>query len=147
MHSDFFLRALEEFPEDLAQNRLGTKANHVAWLAGSLVQQRYEMANSFGVTATSRAHQLFKDNQGIKDDVSYPSLQTFRDDWQAITPLLRPALLQVTDEKLDERINMGPGMEMSAYELTSFMIYREASCIGQIALWRRLLGLPAMSYM
>jgi hypothetical protein len=147
MQTDFFTRALENFPEEEAQNRLGTKANHVAWLTGSLVQQRYEMANSFGVTGTSAAHEIFRDNQGIRDDVHYPTLQSFRDDWQAITPLLRAALLKVTDEKLDERFQMAPGMEMRYFDLTSFMIYREANCIGQIALWRRLLGLPAMRYM
>ncbi len=147
MQSDFFIRALEGFPESEAQNRLGTKANHVAWLAGSLVEQRYEMANSFGVTATSAAHELFKNNQGIKDDVAYPTLQSFRDDWQAITPGLRAALMKVEDARLDESFEMMPGMRMTYFDLTTFMIYREANCIGQIALWRRLLGLPGMRYM
>jgi hypothetical protein len=36
---------------------------------------------------------------------------------------------------------------MSFYELVSFMIYREANCIGQVALWRRLLGYAALNYM
>jgi hypothetical protein len=36
---------------------------------------------------------------------------------------------------------------MSLYELITFSIYREANIIGQIALWRRLLGYPGMRYM
>lgn len=147
IQSDYFIRALEDFPEEKAQNRLGTKANHVAWLAGSLVEQRYDMAKTFGVDATSAAHELFKDNQGIKDDVHYPTLQSFREDWQRISPLLRSALMNVTDANLDESFDMMPGMRMTYFDLTSFVIYREANCIGQIALWRRLLGLPAMRYM
>ena len=147
MQHDFFLRALEDFPEEEAQNRLGTKANHVAWLAGSLVEQRYEMAYSFGVEGRSAAHELFKDNQGIRDGVHYPALQSFRDDWQKISPQLRTALMNVQDAKLDESFEMMPGMRMTYFDLTTFMIYREANCIGQIALWRRLLGLPAMRYM
>ena len=47
--------------------------------------------------------------------------------------------------KLDSDFNMG-GMKMSYYELICFTIYREASIIGQLALWRRLLGYPAMKY-
>jgi hypothetical protein len=42
---------------------------------------------------------------------------------------------------------MMPGDSMRFYELVSFMTYREANCIGQIALWRRLLGYDAMKYM
>ena len=38
------------------------------------------------------------------------------------------------------------GMKMTYYELISFTIYREASIIGQLALWRRLLGYPALKY-
>jgi hypothetical protein len=60
--------------------------------------------------------------------------------------VLRDVLMTATDSQLDEDINM-PGMKMSLYDLTAFMIYREANCIGQIALWRRLLGYPAMRYM
>ena len=42
---------------------------------------------------------------------------------------------------------MLPGYEMRHYDLVTFIIYREANCIGQIALWRRLLGYEAMKYM
>jgi len=37
-------------------------------------------------------------------------------------------------------------MKMSYYDMISFTIYREASIIGQIALWRRLLDYPALKY-
>jgi hypothetical protein len=54
-------------------------------------------------------------------------------------------LIEATDEQLDRQIDMG-GMKMSLYDLIAFSIYREANCIGQIALWRRLLGYEAMKY-
>jgi hypothetical protein len=46
---------------------------------------------------------------------------------------------------MDSMFDMG-GMKMTYYELISFTIYREASIIGQLALWRRLLGYPALKY-
>ena len=53
--------------------------------------------------------------------------------------------MNTTDEQLEAIIDMG-SIKMSKYELITFMIYREASIIGQIALWRRLLGYDAMKY-
>ncbi len=147
MHTTYFGSALDGIADEDAHNRLNTKANHVAWLTGSLVEQRYEIANMLGVEGKQTAEELFKDNKGIQDGVSYPSLTQFKKDWERITPQLRTALINVSDEKLDESFEMMPGMMMTYYELISFIIYREANCIGQIALWRRLLGYDAMKYM
>jgi hypothetical protein len=147
MQTKYFNSVLDGIKDEDAHNRLNTKANHVAWLSGSLTEQRYELANYFGVSGNQAAQELFKNNQGIKDDVKYPSLNSFKNDWEKISPLLRKALVNVTDEKLDEQFEMMPDMKMTYYELISFISYREANCIGQIALWRRLLGYEAMKYM
>ena len=147
MHTKFFKSALEDISDEDAHKRLETKANHVAWLTGSLVEQRYEIANSFGINAKQAATDLFKDNQGIKDGTVYPLLASFVKDWETITPLLREALVNADAKKLDSTFEMMPGMQMSNYDLISFITYREANCIGQIALWRRLLGYDGMKYM
>ncbi|HUS01174.1 MAG TPA: hypothetical protein VMY77_05580 [Chitinophagaceae bacterium] len=147
MHTDFFLRALDGIPDKDAHNRLNTKANHMAWLAGSFVNERFAGAKTFGKDVEQETGELFKDHKGIQDNVSYPPLEDFKKDLERISPQLREALINVTDEKLDEKFEMMPGMQMTYYELITFMTYREASLIGQIALWRRLLGHEAMKYM
>ena len=147
MHTTFFTSALEGITDEDAHNRLNTKANHIAWLTGSLVQQRHELANALGIDKNQQAEDLFKDNKGIQDGITYPSLSVFKEDWSSISPLLREALLTVNTEKLDSSFEMMPGMSMTYYDLITFIIYREANCIGQIALWRRLLGHEAMKYM
>lgn len=150
MHSTFFNSVLEGISDTDAHNRLDTKANHVAWLAGSLVQQRYEMANELDFSGNTNlmqaAHELFKDNQGIKDGVAYPSLAQYKEEWEKVTPVLRSMLMATDDDMLDSIFEM-PEMKMTYFELVSFSIYREANCIGQIALWRRLLGYAPMKYM
>ena len=145
MHTTFFKNVLEGIAEKDTHNRLNTKANHIAWLAGSLVEQRYGMANDIGIDKKQQGHELFKDNKGIQDNATYPSLAQYKKDWDMISPDARKALTDVTDEKLNGEIDMG-GMKMTLYELATFTIYREANCIGQIALWRRLLGYEAMKY-
>ena len=147
MHTTYFSNVIEGISDKDTHNRLNTKANHIAWLTGSLVEQRYEIANMLGVDRKQGAHELFKENKGIQDGVTYPSLASYKKDWESITPLLRDALVNVSDEKLDESFEMMPGMKMTYYDLITFITYREANCIGQIALWRRLLGYEAMKYM
>jgi len=146
MQTTFFKNAIEGVADEDRHKRLNTKANHIAWLTGSLVEQRYEIANILGADLKQSAHEFFKDNKGIQDDVTYPSLSVFKKDWESITPVLREALIIADDKKLNESFEMMPGMSMTYYELIAFCTYREANCIGQIALWRRLLGYPGMKY-
>ena len=146
MHTDFFARALDGISDTDSHNRLNTKANHIAWLTGSLVQQRYDMANGLGGDYHHEAGELFKDNKGIQDGITYPSLDEFKKDWNVISPLFRELLLKVSDEKLDSDFEM-PDMKFPWFDMITFMLYREANIIGQIALWRRLLGYEGMKYM
>lgn len=146
MHTKYFHQALDGISEEDATKRLETKANHIKWLAGSLIQERYELAKIFGLDLKSDADELFKDHKGIQDDATYPTLRAYKADWDKIAPILRAELLNATDEKLDKVLEY-PGMSFPVYEMVSFDMYREANCIGQIALWRRLLNYPAINYM
>lgn len=147
MQTPFFASVTDGISETDAHNRNNTKANHVAWLAGSLVQQRFDLAEMFtGKEHRQAAHDLFKDNQGIKDGITYPALDSYKKDWDSISPILRDALTNVSTEKLDSLFKV-PGMEFPYYDMILFSLYREANMIGQIALWRRLMGYEAMKYM
>ncbi|RZK52296.1 MAG: DinB family protein, partial [Pedobacter sp.] len=73
MHSKFFHQALEGISDEDATERLNTKANHIKWLAGSLIQERYELVKIFGQDLKSDADELFKDHKGIQDDAIYPT--------------------------------------------------------------------------
>lgn len=148
MHTKFYHNVLEGIKDEDAIKRLNTNANHIAWLAGSLLQERFELANLLGLALKAGADELFKHHQGIREDIKYPTISTYEDQWNTISPILREKLLNVTDDQLDEVITF-PVEKMSfpLFEMVSFNTYREANCIGQIALWRRLLGYDAMKYM
>jgi hypothetical protein len=144
-HTDYFTRVLEGISEDDMHNRLNTQANHLSWLAGSLVAQRFNMASETGSGLKQTGEEFFKNNKGIQADVRYPNKEAYIKDWKKITPEAREALVKIDDKKLDSDFDM-EGMKMSYYDLISFTIFREASMIGQLVLWRRLLGYPAMRY-
>ena len=145
IQSKYFLRAIEGISDADAHNRLSTKANHIAWLGGSLVEQRYYSAKQSGKELKHTGSELFENYKGIVADAIYPKLSEYKKDWENITPVLRELFINITDDQLDVIIDMGE-FKMSNYELITFTIYREASIIGQIALWRRLLGYDAMKY-
>lgn len=145
LHTTLFSNVIENISEADAHSRLNTKANHVAWLTGSLVQERYDLANALNIDGQQKAAALFEDHKGVQDGLVYPSLTSFKDDWAVISPKLRAALLAVSQEKLNSVIPM-PGGEMTFFDWVFFIIHRESYCIGQIGLWRRLLGYDAMKY-
>ncbi len=147
-HTKLFINVLDGIADKDTQNRLGTKANHIAWIAGSLVNGRYELGKFFGIEMQQTSHELFKDNKGIQENVSYPPLDEFRKDWEKINPVLRDALSNANDEKLNgpDPFNM-PGGTFTFFDSIVACTDRESYCIGQIGLWRRLLGYDAMKYM
>jgi hypothetical protein len=144
-HTGLYPNVIDGISDKDAHNRLNTKANHIAWLAGSLVQQRVEIANLLGAETKQTAYELFKDYKGIQDNVTYPALTSFKSDWEIISPVTRERLVNVNDETLDKIFEM-EGMSMPYFELIAFSIHREAYLIGQIGLWRRLLGYEPMKY-
>ncbi len=145
LHTKLFTNVLVDISEKDSGNRMNTKANHIAWLTGSLVQERYDLANMLGIDMKQTSYELFKDHKGIQDNVAYPTLSEFKKDWEKISPELRNALINATDEKLDEPFEM-PGYKMTILDFVCFCVDRESYCIGQIGLWRRLLGYEAMKY-
>lgn len=145
MHTDFYPRVLDGISDDAAQSRLDTQANHMAWLAGSMLQERFELANWFGTPVEQKHHELFRNHQGIRDGEKYPPLADFLKDWKRITPVLRDILCNLSAEKLDSIFEM-EGMKMPHFDVLAFDVYREANIIGQLILWRRLMGYPAMKY-
>lgn len=144
-HTSYLAKALDGISEEDMHNRLNTQANHPAWLAGSLVHQRFVMAQESGSKLRQTGAELFDNWKGIQAGARYPTVAEYLADWQKVTPEARKALVAIDDKKLDSDFEMG-GMKMTYYELISYNIYREASIIGQLALWRRLLGYPALKY-
>jgi hypothetical protein len=145
LQTGFLERALVGISEKDMHNRMNTEANHMAWLAGSLVAQRFLMASDIKPELKQTGAELFSNNKGIQADATYPTNDAYIKDWNTISPHAREALAAFTDEKLDSEMDMG-GMKMTWHDLVTFTLYREANMIGQLALWRRLLGYPALKY-
>ena len=146
-HTKLFKNVLVDISDKDAGERLNTKANHIAWIAGSLVNGRYQLGRLLGLDMVQDSDELFRDNKGIQDDIIYPTPGDFLEDWDDISPILKEALGSVDEEELNgpDPFNM-PGGPYTFFDTIVACIDRESYCIGQIGLWRRLLGYEAMKY-
>ena len=146
-HSKLFHNVLVDISDADAQNRLGTKANHIAWIAGSLVQSRFALANVLHIDLKQTSDKLFENYKGIQDGITYPSLEEYKKDWERITPILKDKILSLSEDELQapDPFEM-PGGNFTLFDSITFCIDRESYCIGQIGLFRRLLGYEAMKY-
>jgi len=145
-HSRLFNNVIVEISDEDANKRLNTKANHVAWLTGSLVNARYDLARAIDIHQQQATGELFKNNKGIQDDAAYPTLAEFKQDWEKISAPLKDALANLSEDQLNGPDPFGMPGNMKLFDSIMFLIDRESYCIGQIGLWRRLLGYAAMKY-
>ncbi|MEO8583808.1 MAG: DinB family protein [Flavitalea sp.] len=147
LHTRLFENVIDGLTEKDAQNRLNTRANHIAWIAGSIVHERFELANALNIPIMQTSGDLFENQKGIQDKMNYPSLKEYKHDWKHITPVLREALVNITTSELESRDQYQmPGENLTFFEAMAFIIDRESYCIGQIGLYRRLLGYEPMKY-
>jgi hypothetical protein len=146
-HTKLFYNVLVDISDKDANNRLGTRANHIAWIAGSLVNTRYALANALGIGMKQSSGKLFENNKGIQDSVTYPGLAEFKKDWENISTVLKDALVNISEDQLNgpDPFDM-PGGDYTFLDTLIMCTDRESYCIGQIGLYRRLLGYEAMKY-
>jgi hypothetical protein len=146
-HTKLFTNVIDGIADKDAQNRLNTKANHVAWIAGSIVHGRFDLGKYLGLDLKQTSDELFMDYKGIQENVTYPALAEYRNDWNKISGVLKEALSNVSEEKLNGPDPMKmPGGPYTFLDTIVACTDRESYCIGQIGLWRRLLGYEAMKY-
>src|SRR5678815_1888697 len=72
-HTRLFNNVIVGISDEDANKRLNTKANHIAWITGSLVTVRYDLARMLGINQQQATGELFKNNRGIP--VSYTHLR------------------------------------------------------------------------
>lgn len=146
-HTKLFYNVLVDISDKDANNRLGTKANHIAWIAGSLVHGRYAIANVIGIDKKQASDKLFENYKGIQDNIIYPSLEEYKKDWESISSILKDGMVSLSEDQLNgpDPFDM-PGGEYTLLDTLTMCIDRESYCIGQIGLYRRLLGYEAMKY-
>lgn len=149
MHSQTFFNALDGITEEMALDRNSGKTNHVAWMVGNVVNDRYWIANVLGIEDKDPYQDLFKEGKAIDQNAKYPALEELKKNFEDISPKLYQKLLVTTGEELEKEYSMGmaiPFVKENVLNTIGMFIGREDYLLGQIGLMRKLLGLPGMRH-
>ncbi|RYG54061.1 MAG: DinB family protein [Chitinophagaceae bacterium] len=149
MHTQLFLNVLNGITEQDALKRIEGKTNHVAWMAGNMVNCRYWLGETLGLAEKDPAEELFKEGRALDENLNYPTLATLFERWHSISPKVYEKLLITGDAMLEKNVEFGMGvsfLEENNLNMVGMAIGREDYLLGQMGLMRKILGLPGMKY-
>jgi hypothetical protein len=147
LNTDLLLNCLAGLDDAGARARLTPSTNSCAFLATHLADSRLFLAALIGAPLPNPLAAYLAGARTLDDIAGLPRLPEVRDAWEAIS-----AHLAVRIERLDtpalaastaQKVPAGDGTVLG---LLGFLVQHESYHIGQLALLRRQLGLPAMSY-
>jgi len=147
LQSKLFLNCLDGVSEEAALVRPGDTANHMAFIAAHLVDTRHWLARAVGVGAENPFAERLAGARTLDDVKDCPSLAESREAWRALAEPLAERLAAVEGSFLDQPSpTRFPIADKSLVGTVAFLVHHEAYHIGQLALLRRFVGSPAMSY-
>lgn len=149
MHSQLLNNMLEGVAEADAEKRIADKTNHLAWMVGNLVNCRYWLANVLGIPERDPNDELFKEAKALDIAATYPSLETLKNQWHRISPVLYQKLLSVEESELAQAYPFGmdtPYVEENKLNMVGMCADRESYLFGQLGLMRKMLGYAGVRY-
>lgn len=146
LNTDLLHNALDGMSDTHAAQRLaGT--NPAAFLAVHLVDARHYLADLLGVPLANPFAELLKAARSADDVASLPPLADIRSAWDAVAAHLAGVLAAATPEQVGAPSPQRfPVTDPSLEAGIAFLMQHESYHVGQVALLRRQLGYPAMTY-
>lgn len=150
LNTRLLLNCLEEVTDEMARTRPGPEANSMAFIALHMHDARHYLARYLDVEEPDPFGQITEGSQGIDDIDIYPSLGEMRTAWMEISLALEQRFIHLTADRIDRPSPADapdfPVQDTSVLGGVAFLLLHEGFHIGQLALLRKLHGLPAMSW-
>lgn len=147
LHTRLFGHCLEGMDDEAAGFRINGSTNSAAFIAAHLVDSRAWAARMLGVDVPAPFGGTVAYGSSLDALESVPTLAESTAEWHAISPVLIGRLDALTPADLTAipptRFPIGDATVAGAL---TFLLHHEAYHIGQLALLRRAVGLPAMTY-
>ncbi|UCF40191.1 MAG: DinB family protein [Gemmatimonadota bacterium] len=147
LNTQLFLNCLEGVIEADGMGRVTHNTNSLAFIAVHLVDARHFLAQELGLELAHPFAETLADVQSIDDTERLPSLVELRTAWEGVSAPLTERLAAAGDQLLDASPSQAyPVDDPSMLGGIAFLLQHEAFHIGQMALLRKQLGYPSMSY-
>lgn len=149
LNTKLWLNCLEGVTDEAAWSRSNTPINNAGFIALHLIDARFFMADLLGLEAANPYAEALAEVRSPADlpEAYQPSLDELRRVWQEVSDVLLDGVPTV-EEAVWRRTSPQrfPVEDPSVLGGMHFLVNHESYHIGQLALLRKYLGLPAMKY-
>jgi uncharacterized damage-inducible protein DinB len=146
LNTELLLNCLQDLDDDRARQRGGGRTNSIAFLVAHLVESRHFIASVLGAPLTSPLSQTIARARSIDEAGEVPSLAELIPAWEAISAHLAVQVERIDTPQLNRHAQRFPGSDGTLLGALAFLAQHDSYHLGQVALLRRQLGLPAMTY-
>jgi uncharacterized damage-inducible protein DinB len=147
LNSWLFHNCLEGLSDEQANLRLSDRTNNAAFTAAHVADARFSLLSWLGVTLENPLAEMLAEARSIDEVQRLPTPAQLREAWDAVSATLAQRLAALTTAELDapgpQPFPAGGGTLLGAL---AFLAQHDSYHIGQLALFRKYAGLPAMKY-
>ena len=151
LHQRLYHNALDGFTDNETNQRPhgNPNMNHVKYLTGHLLNSQYGLAMIAGLEPEVKWNDFFAvmGQSEAKDNISYPSIEEIKWEWDALYKPTRKGLSMLSGDKLlDPPPPPFEKVAESKGQLWAFINHHQAYHIGQISIIRKIFGKEPMRY-
>jgi uncharacterized damage-inducible protein DinB len=146
LNTDLFRNVLRGVSDAQAAERI-RGGNPLAFLAAHLLDARCYLSGLLGTPVENPIGDSLRDARSADEVDALPSLVAVLAEWDRVSPHLEAVLAAATAAQLDAPSPQRfPVRDATLGAGVAFLLQHESYHLGQLALLRRQLGLPAMTY-
>ncbi|MBV6462050.1 MAG: hypothetical protein HJHJAOHD_02192 [Flavobacteriales bacterium] len=147
LQTSWYLNALESITEEESNISFSENLNPIKWVAGHLTDSRITIINIISDNAINADYKkLFGKGTSNKIDASFPTIEQIKTDWTNISEQLRTSLQNLPNEKLLLKPPFQTSIpDETLFGLIAYFAIHESFHIGQLSVYRKLTGKPAMN--
>jgi len=147
LNTRLFVNCLDGVTAEMLRSQPAPNVNHIGLVACHLIDARCYLLKLLDMEVPDPFDGRLERVQAVADMTWCPTVDELTSWWRDLAPKLDARLESVTAVDLEKPVDMPfPTDDRSVRGAIAFLAQHESYHIGQIALIRRCLGLPAMTY-
>ena len=147
LNTHLLLNCFDQLTDDQAAQRVVPQVNSMAFIAAHLIDARHELLSILGGSAVNPLRPYLVNARSIDDVVDLPALAELLTAWRQVAAAIEERRASGGDAQLDApSARPLPGGDPSTLGALAFLVQHDSYHIGQLAMLRRVHGLPAMRY-
>jgi uncharacterized damage-inducible protein DinB len=146
LNTGLLLNCVEGLDDTVAGRRVTDRTNSIAFLTVHLVKSRHHIAGILGALLPSPLPPGIGEARSLDDAGPLPPMADLVAAWEAVSAHLAVRVERLDTPVLAQTAAAFPGSDGTVLGALAFLVQHESYHIGQMALLRRQLGLPAMTY-